>query len=324
MVVAVAAPPAGESPGRDRAADGAEPSAAPAPPRIPVAQARLLLDGTVDGRATAATLVELAARGVIRIRFVGDGPPTLELIDPELPTADHELILLADLFDPLEAGATMELEWRGRVYRGHTHLAAVVRRDARRRGLFTILPVRRPRRSLIIPALVLVGLAAVAVFFALPQWWLAFTPVAVGLVFVPRLIRRWLWYGRATTSGRRAREQVAAYRRRLAPARLATMSEGTVADYSAVLPWSMIFGVDHDWKITMIRQVNAGRIPDVAPNWYVSRDGRLITVDVFQITAKIENAIRTRGPAGRWPITLGKDWGPDPQPSSIPGGNTPI
>ena len=52
------------------------------PPRgISVAEAGLLVDGQVDTRETAATLVDLAVRGVIRIDDLGSGEYGVQLLD---------------------------------------------------------------------------------------------------------------------------------------------------------------------------------------------------------------------------------------------------
>ena len=38
------------------------------PPRIPVAEAGLLIDGQVDARETAATIIDLAVRGALTVQ----------------------------------------------------------------------------------------------------------------------------------------------------------------------------------------------------------------------------------------------------------------
>ena len=45
------------------------------PPKIPVAEAGLLVDGQVDTRETAATIIDLAVRGAMRVQNEDDGGP---------------------------------------------------------------------------------------------------------------------------------------------------------------------------------------------------------------------------------------------------------
>ena len=42
------------------------------PPRIPVAEAGLLIDGQVDSRETAATIIDLAVRGAVKVQSTGE------------------------------------------------------------------------------------------------------------------------------------------------------------------------------------------------------------------------------------------------------------
>ena len=50
------------------------------PPRIPVAEAGLLVDGQVDARETAATIIDLAVRGALRVQSSGEDEFMVTLI----------------------------------------------------------------------------------------------------------------------------------------------------------------------------------------------------------------------------------------------------
>ena len=53
------------------------------PPKIPVAEAGLLIDGQVDARETAATIIDLAVRGRSRCRAIDEDDFQVTLVDPE-------------------------------------------------------------------------------------------------------------------------------------------------------------------------------------------------------------------------------------------------
>ena len=53
------------------------------PPRIPVAEAGLLIDGQVDTRETAATIIDLAVRGALTVQSTGENDFRVTLVDPE-------------------------------------------------------------------------------------------------------------------------------------------------------------------------------------------------------------------------------------------------
>ena len=55
------------------------------PPRIPVAEAGLLIDGQVDTRETAATIIDLAVRGALKVQSSGSDDFQVILLDPNGP-----------------------------------------------------------------------------------------------------------------------------------------------------------------------------------------------------------------------------------------------
>ena len=83
------------------------------PPRIPVAEAGLLVDGQVDTRETAATIIDLAVRGALTVQSTGEDDFRVTLVDPDRAAAPHEMVLLTSLFDGEPPGATKDLSARG-------------------------------------------------------------------------------------------------------------------------------------------------------------------------------------------------------------------
>ncbi len=74
------------------------------PPRIPVAEGGLLIDSKANTTETAATLIDLAVRGAVRIDNTGSDQ-TAVLLDPSRATVPHEQYLLQGLFPSLEPGS---------------------------------------------------------------------------------------------------------------------------------------------------------------------------------------------------------------------------
>src|SRR4029434_4538209 len=79
------------------------------PPPIPVAEAGLLIDGRVDSRETAATIIDLAVRGAVTVQSYGKDDFQVTLVDPNRATAPHEMVLLTNLFDGEPPGAVRDL-----------------------------------------------------------------------------------------------------------------------------------------------------------------------------------------------------------------------
>ena len=79
------------------------------PPKIPVAEAGLLIDGQVDARETAATIIDLAVRGALTVQSYREDEFQVTLVDPNKATAPHEMVLLTSLFDGEPPGAARDL-----------------------------------------------------------------------------------------------------------------------------------------------------------------------------------------------------------------------
>ena len=87
------------------------------PPKIPVAEAGLLIDGQVDARETAATIIDLAVRGALTVQSYREDDFQVTLVDPSKATAPHEMVLLTSLFDGEPPGAVRDLSERGSMVR---------------------------------------------------------------------------------------------------------------------------------------------------------------------------------------------------------------
>jgi hypothetical protein len=74
------------------------------PPKIPVAEAGLLIDGQVDARETAATIIDLAVRGALTVQSYREDEFQVTLVDPSKATAPHEMVLLTSLFNGRRQG----------------------------------------------------------------------------------------------------------------------------------------------------------------------------------------------------------------------------
>ncbi|HZX07070.1 DUF2207 domain-containing protein, partial [Kribbella sp.] len=79
-----------------------------APPDISAAEGGLLIDGKVDTTEVAATLVDLAVRGAVRIESEDD-VRTAVLVDARLAAAPHEKALLKGLFPKQQPGGQVRL-----------------------------------------------------------------------------------------------------------------------------------------------------------------------------------------------------------------------
>ena len=110
------------------------------PPRIPVAEAGLLIDGQVDVRETAATIIDLAVRGALRVESSGSDDFQVTLLDPDRAAAPHEMVLLTTLFDGQPPGAQRNLSTRGSMVTAHQKMRDSVRNQVASRGWFRKVP----------------------------------------------------------------------------------------------------------------------------------------------------------------------------------------
>lgn len=237
-----------------------------APPRIPVAEAGLLVDGQVDTRETTATIIDLAVRGVLRIEAASESDVRATLLDPSRIAAPHETVLLNGLFHGAPPGAVTTLTGRGNLTSAHDAMTRSVQSQVTSRGWFSNL-----------------SKSGAALKFS----WLPFVVVAffvfggpgllLGLVLLPLVpilvtigvIRSKLRRGRRTADGRAVCDQVEGFRTYLATAEADQIRFEEGEDiFSRYLPWAIIFDLTDRWTKICQDLIAAGRIPDVTPYWY--------------------------------------------------------
>lgn len=244
------------------------------PPPITVAEAGYLLDGTLDTKETAATLIDLAVRGALTVSGDDRGGYRIALVDPRKVVAPHETVLLQSLFGAEGPGATVDLGEPGGMTAAHDRMVADVRRQVADRGWFTHLPGVRgggvhisgfSRGWLILAAggafLGAAGLARLV--FLLPL-----VPVVVAAMIVRRRLRR----GQRTPVGRALTDQVEGFREYLATAEADQIRFEEGEDiFSRYLPWAISFDLADRWAQVCQDLVAAGRLPEIHPVWYVGQ-----------------------------------------------------
>ncbi len=236
-----------------------------APPKIPVAEAGLLVDGQVDARETAATIVDLAVRGAVRIHSDGEDDFRVTLLDPGRASAPHEMVLLTDVFGGRPPGATVDLSAPGSMLSAHRAMTTSVINQVTARGWFRKVPSGTVTGSAGFGAVVVVvfiatGLGAAVLWLALPLM-----PVLVTYLVVRAKLRR----GQRTPDGRAVCDQVEGFRTYLATAEAEQLRFEEGEDiFSRYLPWAIVFELADRWADLCGQLVRAGRLPDVSPYWY--------------------------------------------------------
>ncbi len=240
------------------------------PPQIPVAEAGFLLDGRLDPRETAATIIALAVSGAVRISGDGRRSFTVTLVDPDRARAPHETVLLSHMFNGRPPGATVDLGTPGRLTAANDAMAAMIRRQVQQRGWFTRVPggglgqLKLGRGWM---QIFLVGAIGVSLFGAVGSAVLVpLIPVVLAGLVVSHLLRR----GQRTAEGRAVTDQIEGFREYLATAEADQIRFEEGQDiYSAYLPWAIAFDLADRWARICQDLVEAGRIPEVHPDWYV-------------------------------------------------------
>lgn len=235
------------------------------PPRIPVAEAGLLVDGQVDVRETAATIIDLAVRGALSIQSTGEDDFRVTLVDPDRAAAPHEMVLLTSLFAGQPPGATQDLSTQGSLLEAHHQLQTSVRNQVASRGWFRQVPPSTAGKSLGF------GVIALLIFggFALTPWLLLLIVPALPIVITLAVIRRKLRRGQRTPEGRAVCDQVEGFRTYLATAEADQLRFEEGEDiFSKYLPWAIAFELADRWAKICGDLVAMGRLPDVTPSWY--------------------------------------------------------
>jgi uncharacterized membrane protein YgcG len=236
------------------------------PPRIPVAEAGLLIDGQVDSRETAATIIDLAVRGALKVQSTGEDDFQVILEDPNRAAAPHEMVLLNSLFGGDPPGAVRDLSAKGSLASAHEAMRDSVRNQVTARGWFRKVPSAAATSS------VSFGVIAVAVFaaFAVGAWVLLLLIPLLPIILTVAVIRYKLRRGQRTAEGRAVCDQVEGFKTYLATAEADQLKFEEGEDiFSKYLPWAIIFELADRWSKICADLVAMGRLPDIVPYWFV-------------------------------------------------------
>ena len=235
------------------------------PPKIPVAEAGLLVDGVIDTKETAATLVDLAVRGGLTIASEDPHDVRVTLRNPDVATAPHEMALLTGVFRGRPPGATVDLGAPGSMLTAHEDLAAAVRQQVTERGWFTKVPGGRSTQGLGL------GLVALVVFglFHAGLWALLLAAALLPVIITVLVVRAKMRRGQRTAEGRAWTDQVEGFQKYLATAEADQLRFEEGEDiFSRYLPWAIVFGLAERWAKVCGDLVAMGRMPDMSPGWY--------------------------------------------------------
>jgi uncharacterized membrane protein YgcG len=256
------------------------------PPRIPVAEAGLLVDGQVDTRETAATIIDLAVRGALQVQSTDSEDFRVILLDPNRAAAPHEMVLLTSLFDGEPPGATRSLSTRGSLLDAHNKMRDSVRNQVTDRGWFRKVPSATTTSSFGFGTIALVVFGA----FALGAWVLWVLVPLLPIIITVAVIRFKLRRGQRTAEGRAVCDQIEGFRKYLATAEADQLRFEEGEDiFSKYLPWAIIFELADRWAKVCQDLVAMGRLPDATPYWY---DGnyRISSFNTGFITGSLTSA----------------------------------
>jgi uncharacterized membrane protein YgcG len=236
------------------------------PPRIPVAEAGLLIDGQVDSRETAATIIDLAVRGALTVQSYGKDDFRVTLIDPSRATAPHEMVLLTTLFDGQPPGAVKDLSAQGSMTHAHERMRDSVRNQVTSRGWFRKVPSTAATSSFGFGIIVIAIFASFAVGFWLLLVCIPLLPILITLAVIRTKLKR----GQRTAEGRAVCDQIEGFRTYLATAEADQLKFEEGEDiFSKYLPWAIIFELADRWAKICGDLVAMGRLPNETPYWYV-------------------------------------------------------
>ncbi|GAA0588016.1 DUF2207 domain-containing protein [Kribbella sandramycini] len=259
-----------------------------APPNIPVAEAGLLIDSKANTTEVAATLIDMAVRGGVRIENDG-GAQRAVLLDGRVATAPHEQALLQGIFPGLTPGAAITLERRP-VGDSSMLNAAIAMWDALRKQVderqwYVRLPrwigtkggsVFKSGTGCACGGMIAIwvfgaGIAGTATAASTGGLGRALV-VAVPVIAVIIAVSTWMRVrsrGQKTGAGRAVADQVIGFRKYLATAEAEQLRFEEGEDiFSKYLPWAIAFDLADRWQKVCQRLVDAGQLtPD--PYWYV-------------------------------------------------------
>jgi uncharacterized membrane protein YgcG len=250
------------------------------PPRIPVAEGGLLIDAKASTTETAATLIDLAVRGGVRIENTGDSQSAV-LVNPSAATAPHEQMLVSGLFPSLQPGESVVLR-RGAVgdhtmRRAHDGMIKALRDQVRQRQWY----LRMPRQfgvtangcaCLSMVAIGAVGIGLMGTIAGAATGGLG-RAVVVAVPVIAMIVALGTWIakrarGQRNPAGRAVADQLIGFRTYLATAEAEQLRFEEGEDiFSKYLPWAIAFGLADRWQQVCAQLVAAGRIPP-DPYWY--------------------------------------------------------
>ena len=175
----------------------------------------MVIDGQVDTRETAATIIDLAVRGAVTVQSTGDDDFRVTLVDPSRAAAPHEMVLLTALFEGSPPGTTVDLSTPGSLQTAHAEMQTSVRNQVSARGWFRQSPSATATGGagfglVAVVFFAIFGLGAAALWIVVPL-----LPVIATVVVIRVKLRR----GLRTADGRAMTDQVEGFRTYLATAR---------------------------------------------------------------------------------------------------------
>jgi len=235
------------------------------PPRIPVAEAGLLVDGQVEPRETAATIVDLAVRGALQVQSTSEDDFRVTLLDPGRAAAPHEMVLLTTLFKGRPPGSVVDLSRRGSMLAAHQALQTSVINQVASRGWFRKVPSAAATGSVGFGSVAVVVFAAYVLSASVLWLLIPLLPALVTYLVVRAKLRR----GQRTADGRAVCDQVEGFRTYLATAEADQLRFEEGEDiFSKYLPWAIIFELADRWADLCGQLVAMGRLPSETPYWY--------------------------------------------------------
>ena len=238
------------------------------PPRIPVAEAGLLIDGQVDTRETAATIIDLAVRGALTVQSEGKNDFQVTLVDPNRAAAPHEMVLLTELFGGQPPGAVKDLSKQGSLHGGPPGDAGVgPQPGGRPRGWFRKVPSAAATSGFGFGARRVRGLPRLRPRRLGSCWsWCRCCRSSITVAVVRFKLRR----GQRTADGRAVCDQVEGFKTYLATAEADQLRFEEGEDiFSKYLPWAIAFELADRWAKICGDLVAMGRLPNATPYWYV-------------------------------------------------------
>ena len=236
------------------------------PPRIPVAEAGLLIDGQVDTRETAATIIDLAVRGALTVQSSGKDDFQVTLVNPDIAAAPHEMVLLTKLFDGQPPGAVKDLSVQGSLTEAHQAMQASVRNQVAARGWFRKVPSATATSSFGFGGIALIAFLAFGVGVWVLWILIPLLPILITVIVIRFKLRR----GQRTADGRAVTDQIEGFKTYLATAEADQLRFEEGEDiFSKYLPWAIAFELADRWAKVCGDLVAMGRLPNAVPYWYI-------------------------------------------------------